>query len=48
MREKTEILKAETSGELFVRLATLGADLLIKTLILIKEGKAERTAQNNA
>lgn len=47
LTEKTEILKGETSGELYERLAPMGAELLLKTINLLKEGKAERIAQND-
>ncbi len=47
LTDKTKILEGETSGELYERLAPMGAELLLKTLELLKEGKAERIAQNN-
>lgn len=43
---ETEVEENETSGELFQRLATAGAELLCETLELIKDGKAPRTPQN--
>ncbi|MGN0453209.1 MAG: methionyl-tRNA formyltransferase [Ruminococcus sp.] len=43
----TEVGENETSGELFDRLAVAGADLLLDTLKLIEEGKAQRTPQND-
>lgn len=48
LQEKTKIGKNETAGELFDRLANLGAEVLIKTVELIKEGKAPRTPQVEA
>lgn len=47
LKEKTEILEGETSGELYLRLAKLGSELLLKTAALIKEGNAPRTPQDN-
>ncbi|MBQ1263099.1 MAG: methionyl-tRNA formyltransferase [Oscillospiraceae bacterium] len=47
LKEKTEILPLETSGELYERLAPMGAELLVKTIELIKEGKAPREKQND-
>lgn len=48
LQEKIKIGKNETAGELFDRLAILGAEVLIKTVELIKEGKAPRTPQIEA
>ncbi len=48
LKEKTEILPLETSGELYERLAPMGAELLVKTIELIKEGKAPREKQNDS
>ncbi|MBQ8869157.1 MAG: methionyl-tRNA formyltransferase [Oscillospiraceae bacterium] len=48
LTEKTEILPLETSGELYERLAPMGAELLVKTIELLKEGKAPRKKQNDA
>lgn len=45
---ETEIGPAETSGELFERLAPMGAELLVKTLRAIENGTAPRTPQNHA
>ncbi|MBR2716979.1 MAG: methionyl-tRNA formyltransferase, partial [Oscillospiraceae bacterium] len=45
---ETEIGAAETSGELFDRLAPMGAELLIRTLRDIESGTAPRTPQNPA
>lgn len=47
IKEETEILKNETSGELFERLMDLGAKTLIKTLDLIENNTAPRIPQNN-
>lgn len=44
---ETEIGEFETSGELFDRLADMGAELLVKTLVDIEQGTAPRTAQNH-
>ena len=46
--DETEISPTETSGELFDRLAPMGAELLIKTVRAIEEGTAPRTPQNHA
>ncbi len=48
LQEKTEIKKGETAGELFDRLAILGAEVLIKTVELISKGKAPRTPQKES
>ncbi len=45
--EKTEIGENETSGELFDRLAPMGAELLIKTLVALENGELEPKKQNN-
>lgn len=45
---KTEILLGETSGELFERLAPMGAELLCEVLDSIEAGTASRTPQNDA
>ena len=42
---ETEIGPAETSGQLFDRLAVMGADLLVKTVNAIDEGTAPRMPQ---
>jgi len=47
LTDKTEIKEGETSGELYERLAVIGANLLLKTLNLISNGKIERIRQNN-
>ena len=44
----TEIGPTETSGELFDRLAPMGAALLVKTVKAIEAGTAPRTPQNHA
>lgn len=45
--EKTEIGENETSGELFDRLAPLGAELLIKTLVALEKGELKPQKQND-
>ncbi len=45
---ETEIGEFETSGDLFERLAVLGAELLCKTLKDIEAGVSPRTPQNHA
>ena len=45
---KTAILPGETAGELFERLAPLGAELLVDTLRHIESGTAGRTPQMEA
>lgn len=45
---KTPIGEEETAGELFDRLAALGADLLVETIQAIEEGRAPRTPQDHA
>ncbi len=47
LKDKTEIKEGETSCELYERLAVIGANLLIKTLNLLSDGKIERVSQNN-
>lgn len=47
-REATPIGEYETSGELFDRLAAMGAKLLVKTLRAIEDGSAPREAQDEA
>ncbi len=47
LKQETEILEGETSGELFERLAKIGADLLIETVKLIESGDAPRTPQDS-
>ena len=44
---ETEILPNETAGELFLRLKTLGANLLIKTLKQIEDGSAKALVQDH-
>lgn len=46
--EKTRIGEQETAGELFDRLAEMGADLLVDTLRAIESGTAPRTPQDHA
>lgn len=45
LKQEVEIGDNETTGELWNRLAKLGADLLVETLKLIEEGKAPREKQ---
>ena len=45
--EETVIGEFETAGELFDRLADMGASLLVRTLHDIESGTAPRTAQNH-
>jgi methionyl-tRNA formyltransferase len=47
-QKETEIGESETSGELFERLAVLGAELLTETLTAIENKTAGRTPQNHA
>ena len=47
-QEETEIGEFETSGELFERLAVMGAELLDKTLRAIERGDAPRTPQDHS
>ncbi len=44
--KETEIGELETSGELFDRLAPMGAELLVETIEAIKAGTAPRTVQD--
>ena len=48
LKLETEIGENETSGELFERLASLGADSIEKTLELFDEGSVPREPQNEA
>ena len=45
LKQETEIGEDETTGELWNRLADIGANLLVETLKLIEEGKAPREKQ---
>ena len=45
---KTEIGENETSGELFVRLAQLGGELILKTLDVVENGTAEPKKQDDS
>ncbi len=47
LKEKIEIGEDETTGELWNRLANLGAEILIKTLEKIEDGTVTRTKQGN-
>ena len=46
--DSTEIGEQETAGELFDRLADMGAALLVKTLRAIERGEAPRTPQDHS
>ena len=46
--EETEIGEYETAGELFARLALIGAKLLVKTVSKIENGEAEYTKQDES
>ena len=46
--ESTPIGETETSGELFDRLAVMGASLLVKTVRAIQDGTAPRTPQDGS
>ena len=46
--EKTKIGENETAGELFDRLAPMGAELLIKTLVALEKGEVVPQKQNDA
>lgn len=48
LTEKTRVGENETSGELFDRLAVLGAELLIKTLKALENGELNPVKQNDA
>ncbi len=48
LAEKTEVGENETSGELFDRLAVLGAGLLLKTLKALENGELKPVKQNDA
>lgn len=45
--EKTEIGENETSGELYERLAVIGAELLIKTLVALEKGELVSEKQDD-
>lgn len=45
---KTPIGEEETAGELYMRLAEMGAGLLVETLQAIEEGRAPRTPQDHS
>ena len=47
LKEETDILENETSGELYERLSVLGAKLLIKTIEEIENGSTKREKQDN-
>lgn len=48
LKTVTEIGENETSGELFDRLAVMGADLLIETLVALEKGELKPEKQNNS
>ena len=45
LKQETQIGENETTGELWERLSALGAELLVKTLELVEQGKAPREKQ---
>ncbi len=47
IQEKLAIDEEETGGSLFEKMAKLGAELMVKALVSIKDGSAVRTPQNN-
>ncbi len=47
LQKEIEIGADETAGELFKRLAALGAEVLIETINLVEENKIERIKQNH-
>ena len=47
LKEKVEIGENETTGELWDRLSKIGAELLVKTVKLIEDGKAPREKQGD-
>jgi methionyl-tRNA formyltransferase len=46
LSRRTPIGEDETAGELYARLAEIGADVLVETLDLVASGKAPRIAQD--
>lgn len=48
LQRALDIGKEETSGELFIRMAELGADVLIESLTLLEEGRAPRNPQDHS
>lgn len=48
LKKEIAIGKNETAGELFDRLAVLGAETLLETLKLVEAGKVERIPQNES
>ncbi len=48
LQETTPIDEKDTGGSLHDRLAVMGADLLAKTLVMLEEGSATRTKQDDA
>lgn len=48
LQRRTDIAPGETAGELFVRLAALGAETLLETLRLMESGNLKRTPQDHA
>lgn len=48
LKMQTEIGENETSGELFDRVAVMGAELLIKTLVALENGELKPEKQNDA
>ncbi len=48
LQKRTCIDPEETAGELFARLAALGAETLLETIALLEQGKLTRTPQDHA
>lgn len=48
LKYETEVGEDETAGELFDRLATAGAELLLKTLDLLEQGSVEKIPQDES
>lgn len=48
LKEQTKIGENETAGELFDRLASMGAELLVKTLVALEKGELVPEKQNDA
>jgi methionyl-tRNA formyltransferase len=47
LQRKTDIGAEETAGELFSRLAAMGAETIVETLALLERGKLPRTPQDH-
>ncbi len=48
LQKRTGIHPEETAGELFARMAALGAETLLETIALLEQGKLTRTPQDHA